>query len=582
MGHLALRDVCCLARVSRDWKVAVDGAASFWKRLVYWEPLTLLVALEAAEERRFGTDLGQWLGLLQRVRAMSLRQQVQKMLNVPASCQACGVALQGRHLSKAVKTGAVTREIPAISNLTRLCGDCGNDFVVPQQSARSLFPEIGRADYLLLRSLKLDNRKCLILSDLRHRASRKRGELLEHEARTLGISARQLWERRNVPRPKGAEHLSGTDAVKAFFDEIDDEDDDPAAKRNGETVKSTEPKKVSWVPLHLVFEQPGEEWAPDSHETVARRNLELLQELRLVEMVKREDTQVGFVETWDTPYSEATPAPAKKQRKRKDDDDEDDYEEEHSASPEKRGRGRGKASSQEFRLGDDDDDDDDDDDIDSDEEDEDSFIKPTKKKGAAAANSANANNKKKAGRKKKKGAYDDDEDEMGDEGDDDDDDDGASYGRKGRKKKAPVAAAGSRKGGRRGSARNGKAEVPSRDRPNVIKTFAELQSNPELKTFIAKFGWSKVPHSHPEYRVCLARYDTTEKTDDGFLKFRMRDELMVGFWNDKSGWSVCYVLNDARNDRGGFKWGLVANNYVEMIDWWTPQEMADAISHRKE
>ena len=445
------------------------------------------------------------------------------------------------------------------------------------------------ADYLLLRSLKLDNRKCLILSDLRHRASRKRGELLEHEARTLGISARQLWERRNVPRPKGAQHPSGLDAVKAFFDEIDDEDDD-RTRHNGEATaaaaaKSAEPKKVSWVPVHLVFEQPGEEWAPDSHETVARRNLELLQELRLVEMVKREETQVGFVETWDTPYSEATPAPAKKQRKRRDDDDEDDYEEEPSASPEKRGRGRGKGSSQEFRPGnnnDGDDDDDDDDDIDSDEEDEDSFIKPTKKKGAAAAN--NANNKKKAGRKKKKGAYDDDDEEMGDNGEDDDDDDGASYGRKGRKKKAPVAASstsGSRKGSRRGSARNGKTVVPSRDRPNVIKTFAELQSNPELKAFIVKFGWVKVPHSHPEYRVCVAKYDTSDNPDDGFLKFRMRDEMMVGFWNEKNGWSVCYLLNDARNDRGGYKWGLVANNYVEMIDWWTPQEMVDAISTEK-
>jgi hypothetical protein len=51
----------------------------------------------------------------------------------------------------------VLREIAPLSNLQRVCGDCANEFVVPQQAARTSFPELGRTEYLMVYAFKCDS-----------------------------------------------------------------------------------------------------------------------------------------------------------------------------------------------------------------------------------------------------------------------------------------------------------------------------------------------------------------------------------------------------------------------------------------
>ncbi len=83
----------------------------------------------------------------------------------------------------------------------------------------------------LIFAKKLDNRKCLLLGQLRERRRIKRAELLEAEAAAAGLTARQLWEAQNVPGANGADGVSGggggrMDGLKKkyFGDEEDEEE----------------------------------------------------------------------------------------------------------------------------------------------------------------------------------------------------------------------------------------------------------------------------------------------------------------------------------------------------------------------
>jgi hypothetical protein len=273
-----------------------------------------------------------------------VRKQVLLVLSVSNACNSCGMVLQPRHLSKAEKSSAILREIPALANLRSVCGDCANEFVVPQQAARSAFPAITRSDYVNLFSFKMDHRKCLLLSDLRDCHRKRVADALEQEAARKGTTARALWEQRHVPRRSRA---SVVDTVRAFFEE---EDEDEAVQREQEQraaeAKELLQQRIEWVPLSLVQEQPGEEWSPDSLETVARRNLQLLLQLGLVRIIKTEATRVGFVETLEEPVpAELAPlglADTRAKKKSRVADDEDDYEDDRSSSADDEGRNQKK------------------------------------------------------------------------------------------------------------------------------------------------------------------------------------------------------------------------------------------------
>lgn len=338
LAHMSLRDVCVATRVCRAWRAAIDGSP-FWNSLVWWNDAALLLAVGSREEPPLKTrgDLNRWMLVAEKCATLSLRLQTLAVLAAANVCNVCGMALQNRHLSKAEKTGSVLREIPALSHLRAVCTDCANEFVVPQQAARSAFPALTRSDYVNLYSFKMDHRKCLLLSDLRGCQRRRDAELLEQEAARKNTTARALWEQRNVPRK---DH--GADPVQAFFDE---EDEDEAVEREiekQEEVKRAEmEQRVQWVPASLVYEQPGEEWAPDSMETVARRNLQLLLQLGLVRVWKNEEDRVGFVETLEEPIPVEEVPPVvppvsatlnRKLKTRRAADDEEDYEDEKSRS----------------------------------------------------------------------------------------------------------------------------------------------------------------------------------------------------------------------------------------------------------
>jgi hypothetical protein len=335
LGHMSLRDICAATRVCRAWKAAIDRSP-FWSSLVWWNDTALVLAVGHGEQLppKLRGELGRWMLVAEKCAKLTLRQQALAVLSASNACNVCGMALQNRHWSKAEKTGAVVREVPALSHLRAVCTDCANEFVVPQQAARSAFPAVTRSDYVNLYSFKMDHRKCLLLSDLRECQRRRNAELLEQEAARKNTTARALWEQRHVPRRE-----RGADPVRAFFEE--DDDDEALAQeieQQQQKQRAEMEKRVQWVPARLVYEQPGEEWAPDSLETVARRNLQLLQQLGLARVLRSEEDRVGFVETLEEPIPADDLPPvapivpsARNVKTRRAVDDEDDYEDEKSS-----------------------------------------------------------------------------------------------------------------------------------------------------------------------------------------------------------------------------------------------------------
>ncbi len=556
--HLSLRDVCRAVRVCKAWRAAIDGNGVFWNALVWWDVGTFLPCAESQLAERLENDFGKWMALVEHSNGLSVRQQMLQVLGMANCCHSCGIVLQGRHLSKSLKTGAVVREIAELSHLGRLCGDCANEFVVPQQAARTAFPELGRTEYMQVFAFKLDNRKCLLLGQLRERRRVKRAELLEAEAAAQGLTAQQLWEAANVPSAlvKLAEKPAG---LKARY--VVEEDEEDRAQREADAAAAKKLAELEartvWVPVELVFEQAGEEWAADSHQTVARRNLELLQQLNLVQITKREEQRVGFVETLDVPFSEAAGRmllarqTGKKPARRRSEDDEDDYEEEKSSSSAVADDG---SDNSEVGRGD--------------------SPAPRKSSSGAAAATASAA----AGKGKKGGRRRDEDDDFID----DDEEETRGRGRKGSKKggASPRSKSGGRANGRaakkgaKGKRGEEAGAVSKPARPALFDSFAKMIHDDDLLAFLTKFGFQAARREQPGYKVCVALFESAKKDDDDFLQFRKDDEIAIGFWMEKKGWSIGYLLREPYDYAGQRRaWGFLPNNYVKVIDYWTPSEI---------
>ena len=76
---------------------------------MWWDAATYLVCAESRLPERLGTDFGKWVALVEKGGRQSVRQQLLELLSVSNGCQSCGIVLQGRHVTKAHKTGSVVK-----------------------------------------------------------------------------------------------------------------------------------------------------------------------------------------------------------------------------------------------------------------------------------------------------------------------------------------------------------------------------------------------------------------------------------------------------------------------------------------
>ncbi len=445
-----------------------------------------------------------------------------------------------RHLSKSDKTGGVVREVKHLSNLKRVCTDCANEFVVPQQSARSSFPLVSRADYVNLYSFKMDHRKCLLLSDLRECQRRRAYEQLEHEAQRKGTTARLLWEERHV-RGLSSDH-GVVDPVRAFFEE---EDEEELLLKQQETEKAERSarleSRVQWIPVQLVFEQPGEEWAPDSLETVARRNLQLLQQLGLARVIKTENGRVGFVETLEDPAPVEAVLPVSMAGMGVGEGD--------GGPGASRGNGSGNGRRVKSRR------------LADDEDDYEEFKESNhsdEESSGGGAEAAVASPPAKRGRKKK----------PNDDSDFDDEDDFGSSKNKKKKADAEVEARKAAVLAKKSAAAAAK-KTKQRKPAGPFKSYFEMASDPDLVRFLSRYGYNDV-RQQGSYRLAQALFDCAPQSkDDGeeFLPFKKNDEFVIGYWSEVRGWSVVLLIRDPfdfQNNRR--KWGLIPNVYVKVCE----------------
>jgi hypothetical protein len=97
----------------------------------------------------------------------------------------------------------------------------------------------------------------------------------------------------------------------------------------------------------------------------------------------------------------------------------------------------------------------------------------------------------------------------------------------------------------------------------------------DLQQFLIKYGFENTPREQPAYKVCVALYDSVKDGDD-FLVFKKNDEMAVGFWMEKRGWSICYLLREPYDYAAQRRaWGFVPNNFVRIVDSWTPEQVKD-------
>jgi hypothetical protein len=90
----------------------------------------------------------------------------------------------------------------------------------------------------------------------------------------------------------------------------------------------------------------------------------------------------------------------------------------------------------------------------------------------------------------------------------------------------------------------------------------------DLVRFLTRYGWAEDARMNPSYKRCIALFNSAKEENDAeFLPFRKNDEMVIGFWSEKRGWSAVLLLRDPFDYTSGRrKWGLVPNVYVQVME----------------
>ena len=342
MSHLALRDICSMSRVCKEWLHAIDSHVEFWKPLIWWSELSY--ASNAQLEAPLGAgNLAAWVHLIVNYAQFSGRQKVLAVLSMPHSCGGCGAALHGRQLSRASKVAAAVASIETLNHLQSLCSACGDAFIVTMQTMDRTFPSISRFDLVELPSFKFDNRKSFLWGHLMGLENQVRRAALEIKANEAGISIREMWEKLHPcseaeRRRLYQEETQGPDLDRILGMDVEEEESDGGnrdAERKSDVAVITGP--IYWFPLSVVRPEESEVVVTDE-ERLMRRNLELLVQLGLAAQVKESTTEVGFAETFDTPVpdmeAEAGGSSKRDSKRRKAEDEELEFKMDSSSGNE--------------------------------------------------------------------------------------------------------------------------------------------------------------------------------------------------------------------------------------------------------
>lgn len=523
LPHLSLRDIGRASRVSKVWRQTIDKADAFWKGKIWWEPHIWALLSNLQEDFLGQANFLNWTSVLEKYDTMTQRERVQSMLSIPCCCAGCGSPLQGRHLTRAAKAVTSLVGVPDVAHLKRACFDCLNEFVITLQVARTSFPEIVRQDYVKMHGFRLDNRKCFLLHELREVCHRKRAEELEARAAKEGITARQLWEREHLP-------VLNFPSEGSYMDDDDDDEnsdgdsgnvEETGRKRGREDHSAPEKRDSGGVTTQNEQVDPNAVWVPNylvfeqPGEVWSPESLEVCTRRNFELLVQLQLIRVAGRREDSVGFVDCSSEPFDPQR-------------EFSGILEgTMGGGEEKVATKK---------------------------RSRRKKGDDEEEYEDV-------RTKSRGGVDSDDEDEYDTGDHSNEDgDG----------KRTVA-----------NKRWVKNDQNKQRlfRPAAPESYKAMVEDPDLHAFLSRFGMEKKKRSgmHASFRIARAVFDSPPSDNDDYLVFKEGDELAVVHWMADKGWSVCYALKDPfcyTSMRR--KYGFVPNNFVEIIDHWTREEIVAA------
>lgn len=108
--------------------------------------------------------------------------------------------------------------------------------------------------------------------------------------------------------------------------------------------------------------------------------------------------------------------------------------------------------------------------------------------------------------------------------------------------------------------------------PVVPTDYRSLWCDPDLQTFLSRYGLDGKPPSNPDPpRTAFARHAIGKgEVGSSLLSFSKNDEAVIAYWSDERGWSVAYLVHDAFHEGTTHrKYGWIPNSFFRITSRWS-------------